>query len=409
MTNTRKVFNYLLTACLLCSVQSLFIQHTNSYPSWINHTNEWLEYHTNNCSFIQLQYSALDLSNIPCLQSNIAIHLSTSHIIELYTDSSETIYNIIIFNKTDTINIDYFDPIDHQVAYNIFLPDIHVPDRSNESDIYANTPYDYLPKDCYITHFGIKDIDTTETISFCEITLTTDNTKYFILWNGINQDIFTCSDRGKYNILCFTNPSTSSLAYSGCFDESTAREIIENKIYACPGDFPDSFEDSENLCDIGYHVCDNWEDTKTLGLTYDICSNNVALTDDEFFAVHDSIRIVDEVQIMDCDYDTGYSYFKNLIPRVWELRLVGCALLNSSTFQLGKCHTLNAALTNGMNGHWNEWTLFGDYISNNTLNNASSGGVLCCIDNMDLVIHSGFDHCTHSYQFESVVASIIID
>ncbi len=59
--------------------------------------------------------------------------------------------------------------------------------------------------------------------------------------------------------------------------------------------------------------------------------------------------------------------------------------------------------------YWNEWTLFGDYISNNTLNNASFGGVLCCIDNMDLAIHSGFDHCTHSYQFEYVVASIIID
>ena len=65
----------------------------------------------------------------------------------------------------------------------------------------------------------------------------------------------------------------------GCYN------MINNTIYACPGEFYDGVNSTsaEALCSVGYHICVSAIETYNLGLTSDLCDSQI-LDSDKFYA-----------------------------------------------------------------------------------------------------------------------------
>eukprot|EP01083_Nonionella_stella_P075659 205746_1 len=60
----------------------------------------------------------------------------------------------------------------------------------------------------------------------------------------------------------------------GCFNKSTQRSVLSNRLYACPGIIESGGvygQSAQQLCADDYHVCDSASETSALGLTSTEC------------------------------------------------------------------------------------------------------------------------------------------
>eukprot|EP01084_Bolivina_argentea_P021594 40119_1 len=162
----------------------------------------------------------------------------------------------------------------------------------------------------------------------------------------------------------------------GCLNAMTEREIVPNQLYACPGVFGGkrglgnggNGAYAEMLCNDNYHICEDSMETEIMGLTLEICINDVVINDVEFFATNN---------LCGCSSNTT--------------KAMGCGVLNSKLEDEG--------------ADWNNWVWNND-TSTYILNDSASGGVLCCIDSIGLTINFGYDTCSASYEFSATQSRI---
>eukprot|EP01084_Bolivina_argentea_P200549 342938_1 len=180
---------------------------------------------------------------------------------------------------------------------------------------------------------------------------------------GLSDSCSVSQVGGHWTFNLFKNTYSSN----GCADASSGRVVIKDKIYACPGIYTSGGiygEEADRLCATGYSVCESAKSAATYGLTVDMCTNNVAINNNEFFATKQSSGGGGN-----CNTD-GYD-------DIW-----GCA--KSGTIP-NKDPDCNGILNSWIgNSNWNGWILptgntaneANDYI----LTDSESGGVLCCVD-----------------------------
>eukprot|EP01084_Bolivina_argentea_P278967 476823_1 len=171
-------------------------------------------------------------------------------------------------------------------------------------------------------------------------------------------------------VISFQLKLNSHVGAWGCADTTNTRIIpgLENKVYACPGTIVKGGprgDDAAKLCSLSFGVCESAATASALGITADICNNNIAQTTTEFFATKQSSN-------------GNWICAISGINDVW-----GCAL-NTFTPNTGiltskPCNELTKGLGDG---DWNNWVLPPGSITNEsvsyTLTDSSSGGVLCC-------------------------------
>eukprot|EP01084_Bolivina_argentea_P093323 167853_1 len=84
--------------------------------------------------------------------------------------------------------------------------------------------------------------------------------------------------------------------HRGCSNTSRQRQVILNKIYACPGVIKSGGlygKDAQSLCHHGYHVCNSAKEAASLGLTAEIC-DSIDQTGKEFFGTKESSNVYGE-------------------------------------------------------------------------------------------------------------------
>ena len=167
---------------------------------------------------------------------------------------------------------------------------------------------------------------------------------------------------------------------TGCSNKSLARTIISDRVYACPGVIESGGiygSDAELLCDDGYHVCLGSNELQELGFTSSMCSNNVAINDDEFFATKETSNGLGQCYSVYGGDRTGRN-------DIWGCAKPG-AVSSEYIYSEYACGVLEYSLGNGGNfnnwdmGNSNNWDDTEMEAVNAKLTDSSSGGVLCCV------------------------------
>ena len=175
-------------------------------------------------------------------------------------------------------------------------------------------------------------------------------------------------------IQCIEDYFLNKYFQTGCDDDSSARVIIADKVYACPGIIKSGGiygSDAESLCAPGYHVCEGSNELQGLGFTRSMCSNDVARNENEFFATKETSA------------GNGQCYSVYGGDGIGRDDIWGCAT-TTSVPDINKdkiCGVLEYWIGNsaGFAG-WNFGSDNTNEACNLTLTDSSSGGVLCCID-----------------------------
>eukprot|EP01084_Bolivina_argentea_P264602 448251_1 len=380
-----------------------FIQYGNKYPSWVyESTVQWIKYYSNNCTFINqyynVQYPILNLSNISCIQndnppSSSSVHSWSSQLFEFYY--SHNTYNILLLDRNDTMNM---TKLESNASYNVVY-NIYITDDNAISTSYEKTPINQLPSDCYISTIKIPELDANY-LTICQINRQSNNNNdniysmiYIRPWNWhikSNQYIYTCLPKGKYSISCSTIGTNTYSRISGCSDISTAREVITDQIFACPGTFSGGIysESAQSLCNTAnnYHICESENEAQALGLTRDICYN-ITINDYEFFAGKKNLSLIAN----ECNND------KN--------RLYGCT---SHEYGCNPCFGQVCDLYTGhidSQTNFANWTVENENIETISLIDSFGGGVLCCnASNYDRIT-SEESGCSNIYRTREIISN----